>query len=111
MKAIYNHIPAMVEAVGDGTWYFRWDLQELISDTGIVSYQCNEVIVSDLTANQVKKTVISELWGHDVEAKLLNDYYAAIEGVLPESYKQPYLNFLIERKNIKFLIDETLNVL
>ena len=108
MKAFYNQIPDSIEPVGDGTWYFRWDIVEVVSESGTISYQCNEVIALEASNTAIKKAVISALWSSDVEAKLLNDYYSALEGILTEDKKLPYLEFLNERKRIKSLIDETL---
>jgi len=59
-----------------------------------------------LTSEVVTASVIAALYGNGYEQKLLNDYYAAIEGILPVEYKKPYIDFLNERKSIKEMIHE-----
>lgn len=58
-----------------------------------------------LTANKILETCINELWGTDVEAKKLNDYNAALLGVLDESYIDIYKDFLQKRKELKEQVD------
>lgn len=53
----------------------------------------------------ILETCINELWGTDVEAKKLNDYNAALLGILDESYIDIYKDFLQKRKELKEQVD------
>jgi len=111
-RANYDTRPLAFEAVGNGSFVYRWDIQEERTEQdGVekVSYSCLEVVVwNTVTRAKVKQTAIHELWGDGVEEKLINDYNAAVLGVLDESYKQPYLDFLAARKALKEQIDTDL---
>ena len=84
---------------------YRWDIQTEQRDE-YIGYSYYEVIVwPTLTANKILETCINELWGTDVEAKKLNDYNAALLGVLDESYIDIYKDFLQKRKQLKEQVD------
>ncbi|MFR9541396.1 MAG: hypothetical protein SNH27_05030 [Rikenellaceae bacterium] len=110
-RANYDSKPSVIEAVGNGSYLYRWDIEEVttnVEDTESgeqdtrTSWECYEVTVWNTpTENSITEVVIDALWGNGVEQKLLNDYYAGIEGILDESYKQPYLDFLEERKVVR----------
>lgn len=71
-----------------------------------IGYSYYEVTVwPTLTANKILETCINELWGTDVEAKKLNDYNAALLGILDESYIDIYKDFLQKRKELKEQVD------
>ena len=99
--AFYDSKPKAIEAVGDGSYLYRWDIKESIKDKQ-TQYECFEVVVKyPLSSNSIIEAVFEELYGNNVEAKLLNDYYSAVHGVLDESYKQAYIDFLNKRKELK----------
>ncbi|MFR9643786.1 MAG: hypothetical protein SNH57_00740 [Rikenellaceae bacterium] len=113
-RANYDSKPSVIEAVGNGSYLYRWDIEEVTTEAteatdeqeaqeAHTSWECYEVTVWNTpTENSITEVVVDALWGNGVEQKLLNDYYSAIEGILnEESYKQPYLDFLAERKAIK----------
>lgn len=58
-----------------------------------------------ITANTVLETLIMAKYSDNLEKKLLNDYNAAVVGVEDESKKQPYLDFLAERKALRAMVD------
>ncbi len=65
------------------------------------------------TANNIFATLLTAKYPASVESKLSNDYQAANLGVLDESYKTGYINFLKDRKAIKEMVDAdclTLNI-
>jgi hypothetical protein len=68
-------------------------------------WECNEVIVWEtVTREKITAAVIAALWPSDYEAKMVNDYNAAKEGVLGDNgqaYIDRYTAFLAERKAIK----------
>jgi hypothetical protein len=69
-----------------------------------------------VTREKITSAVIAALWDSDYEAKLVNDYNAAKEGVVGEEgqkYISRYTAFLAERKSIKEQVSadcETLNI-
>ena len=84
---------------------YRWDIQTEQRDE-FISYSYYEVTVwPTLTANKILETCINVLWGTDVEAKKLNDYNAALLGILDESYIDIYKDFLQKRKELKEQVD------
>lgn len=113
-RANYDARPLVFEAVGNGSYIYRWDIKEERTqpeDGGeeVVKYTCLEVVVwNTVTRSKVKQTAIHELWGDGVEEKLINDYNATVLGVLDESYRQAYLDFLAARKALKEQIDADL---
>jgi hypothetical protein len=78
------------------------------------------VVWATVTRAKLTATVLGSLWNSDDEAKLVNDYNAAKEGVFgsesgeeAQKYIGRYKDFLGERKSIKDMIAEdckTLNI-
>lgn len=101
MKASYKDLPAKIQRVGNGTFLYRMNITELVSEEGEVSYTCDEFEINHLTREEMVRQVIADLYGNGVEQKLINDYNAAELGLLDEADKIPYLNYLANRKIIK----------
>lgn len=100
-----DKIPSTIEKDNGGYYLYRWDIQEEQRDE-YIGYSYYEVTVwPTLTANKILETCINELWGTDVEAKKLNDYNAALLGILDESYIDIYKDFLQKRKELKEQVD------
>lgn len=105
-KAQYDHQPAKMHAVGNGSYLYRWDINEKqvqhdpLMPTSTI-WECYEVLVWSNTRQAVTEAVIAALWPPSVEAKLINDYNAAKENVLSHDYIALYLAFINERNNIK----------
>ena len=99
---VYNAIDTKVDKVeGKGLSTNDYVTADKTKVTNI-----NEVIVwPTLTAHKILETCINELWGTDVEAKKLNDYNAALLGILDESYIDIYKDFLQKRKELKEQVD------
>lgn len=106
MKRVYSDTyPTVLEKDVNGSYLYRWDIQTEQKDE-YTGYSYYEVIVwPTLTANKILETCINELWGTDVEAKKLNDYNAALLGILDESYIDIYKDFLQKRKQLKEQVD------
>lgn len=106
MKRVYSDTyPTVLEKDVNGSYLYRWDIQTEQRDEHI-GYSYYEVTVwPTLTANKILETCINELWGTDVEAKKLNDYNAALLGILDESYIDIYKDFLQKRKELKEQVD------
>ena len=58
-----------------------------------------------VTANTVLAALLNARYDSNAENKLLNDYNAAQLGIEDESKKQPYLDFLAERKALRAMVD------
>ena len=103
MKANYTNKPDIIEAVGDGSTRFRYNIVE--ADNG---YNCDEVIVyGAITAEKVIATLIAELWGNGIEQKLINDYNEFKAGLSDNAdAESKYLEFLSERAKLKKYVNE-----
>lgn len=109
--AIYQSKPSKFEAIGNGSYAYRWNIQEEQVEVQSAEneatetktqWKCYEVIVwATVTENKIKEAVIAALWGNSVEQKLLNDYNAAQQGVLAPEAAQWYCDFLVERDAVK----------
>lgn len=90
------------EAPKDGEQYARQNGVWSVVNIPEVDFT---IVWPTLTANKILETCINELWGTDVEAKKLNDYNAALLGILDESYIDIYKDFLQKRKQLKEQVD------
>lgn len=124
MKAYYDSKPATIAAVGDGTYRYRYDINEVEvtanpqslesseSDTEEPrkQWECEEVTVSGpLTANKITQAVIRENWDGNYEQKMLNEYNAVKLGVLTgyaaDKATERYTAFLKKRQELKDQVD------
>jgi hypothetical protein len=126
--ATYDSKPSVYEANGDGSFTYRWNINEVDAqattengdtDTDAnaeqkTNWECNEVVVwATVTREKLTASVLASLWDSDYEAKLINDYNAAKEGVFgsktgadAQKYIERYKTFLSDRKAIKEQIAE-----
>ncbi len=110
MKAQYNNQPVKLEAVGNGSWLWRWNILQIeVTDnngTTRPAWTCEETTVwNEPTADKIKQAVIRENWDETKEAKLINDYNAAKENILPVDKIAAYHDFLIQRTALKQDVD------
>ena len=113
--AIYDAKPSKYEAVGNGSFLYRWNIEEIQvpengdSETTVSKWQCEEVTIwSPVTANKVTEAVITTKWDNNYEQKLVNDYNAAKLGVYGTTTSTEakekvasYTDYLNERKALK----------
>lgn len=120
-RAFYDTKPSVFEAVGNGSYLYRWDIQEeTVTLESVVDgeetrtqYSCNEVTVwMPVTSNKITQAVIGAMWESDYEQKLLNEYNAAKLGVYGEETGEEakarieaYRTFLTERNALKAQVD------
>lgn len=126
-RAYYDTMPLNYEAVGNGSYIYRWDIkeenvqsemmqegeQQPVATDEKVQYSCCEVVVwAPVTANKITEAVISANIERDREMKLINDYYAANLGLFGDKDKEPakakidaYTDFLQTRTNLKEQVD------
>lgn len=116
MIAFYDSKPAVMEAVGNGSYLYRWGIaEERVEpmEEGMeerVQWRCEEVTLwKPLTSKAVVKAVISEKWDSDYEQKLVNEYNSAMLGLYDASEKekriQAYTDFLRQRNELKSMVD------
>jgi len=116
MQAFYDHKPSVLEAVGNGSYKYRWDIVEMeqpAHEEGgepTTQWKCQEVTVwIPVTSNKITEAVISELWDSNYEQKLVNEYNAAQLGVYDEETAAAkvaaYKAFLTERNAVKTQVD------
>lgn len=116
MIAFYDHKPSVFEAVGNGSYIYRWDFVEVeqpAHEEGgepSTQWKCQEVTVwSPVSANKITEKVIGELWENNYEQKLVNEYNAAQLGVYDEETAAAkvaaYKEFLTARAAVKQQVD------
>ena len=115
--AIYDAKPSKYEAVGNGSFIYRWNIEEIQvpdnSETTVSKWQCEEVTVwPTVTPNKVTEAVMTSKWDNNYEQKLVNDYNAAKLGVYglttsteAKEKVAAYTAYLNERKALKEHID------
>ena len=116
MKAFYSQKPKVVEAVGNGSYLYRYKIiGEHIEATKQTKQQtqwsCEEVTVwAPLSANKITEEVLTEKRDNNYGQKLINEYNAVVMGMLSEDVaqkrKDAYMTFLQERTILKTQIDK-----
>lgn len=120
MKTHSDHELNRLEAVGNGSYLYRWDIHTEVQEQpsedgeGVITrpvWVAEEVTVwMPLTPNRITAAVITEAFPSDYEQKLLNEYNAANLGMIPdkeetEKRRQAYTDFLRRRAELKKEID------
>lgn len=104
--AFYDDQPSVFEAVGNGSYIYRWGIEETTVtnqyETTTTKYKCFEAVVwGTVTKDKITSAVFDAIWGNGIEQKMLNDYNAAMMELLDDSYIEKYHAFLVSRKAIK----------
>lgn len=118
MQAFYDNKPSVLEAVGNGSYRYRYDIEEVVPELTegeeqterTSSWKCEEVVVwSPVTANKITEKVLTERWDANYEQKLVNEYNSAQMGLLSEeaaaARTETYRAFLSERTVLKAQVD------
>lgn len=122
--ANYDAKPSILEAVGNGSFLYRFNIEENTSEiyaegmdepvSTRTSWDCDEVVVwSPLTSNKITEAVISTICPASHEQKLVNEFNAATLGLVggsktSEEAKQrisAYKEFLEYRAALKERVD------
>ncbi len=120
--AFYDNKPSILEAVGNGSYMYRYNIEEVDAPDGTMNaegeveeqtrkqWQCDEVVVwAPLTANKITEAVIASRWDSNYEQKLINEYNAVGLGVYSaaeaKAKTEAYKNFLTERMQLKEQVD------
>lgn len=118
MLAFYDKKPSVLEAVGNGSYRYRYNIEEVIpevtdenaSETNRSQWKCQEVTVwLPLSSNGITEAVISDKWEHNDEQKLVNEYNAVQLGIITgeeaEERVAAYKAFLTARAALKAQVD------
>ena len=115
MKAFYSQKPKVLEAVGNGSYLYRYNITEEQTEATEQTEQqaqwsCEEVTVwAPISANKITEKVLTEKWDNNYEQKLVNEYNAAVMGMLSEDVaqkrKDAYMTFLQERAELQTIVD------
>lgn len=113
MIAYYDKKPSKFEAVGNGSYLYRMNIESIQSefmDKTYTQWKCEEFTVwSPITPNKITESVITEKWDSNYEQKLVNDYNSAIIGIIiddADAKIQAYKQYLSDRKSVKEQIDK-----
>lgn len=120
--AFYDNKPSKLEALGNGSYLYRWNIQEVTpesveqtSEEGVKAqaekapqFSCEEILVwGPLTSNRITEAVITSKWDAHYEQKLINDYNAVQLGILKDkdgAIAQRYKDFLQQRNELKQIV-------
>lgn len=124
MRVSYDHEPSTLEAVGDGSFRYRFNIEENTVEhiaegdaapaATRTEWLCDEVIVwGPLTSNKITEAVISSICPASHEQKLVNEYNAATLGLIDGSKTSDaakeriaaYKEFLQLRSELKAAVD------
>lgn len=123
MQAFYDNQPKKLEAVGNGSFRYRYNIREeekpvQASENSETAQEaqaqpqwvCDEVTVwAPLSANKITEKVLTERWDGNYEQKLVNEYNSAQMGLLSEEEAEArieaYRAFLTERTALKSQVD------
>ena len=121
MQAFYDNKPSVLEAVGNGSYRYRYDIEEVVPELTegeeqterTSSWKCEEVVVwSPVTANKITEKVLTERWDANYEQKLVNEYNAAQLGLYgaktsdeAKAHIKAYTDYLTERAALKTQVD------
>lgn len=120
--AFYNEKPSALEAVGNGSYLYRFNIKEVTPDVSegeeqtesMPLWECDEVTVwAPLTSNKITAAVITVICPASHEQKLINEYNAAILGMVGGSKTSAeakariavYKQFLEYRTTLKDQVD------
>lgn len=110
---------------GKGGFVYNFDIEEFPEEVTVEPAEEEEeahaatvtkyrhsslVMTAPKTQNHILETLLTERVPANREQKLLNDYNAAKENILPESAKAAYLEFLAEKKRIKEMVESDCEV-
>lgn len=125
MKATYDNEPSVLEAVGNGSHRYHYDIKAVKTESAekssgtesITKYECQEVIVYEpITSNKITEAVIADKWDGNQEQKLINEYNAIQLGITTDkaeitSKTAAYKEFLAERVRLKTIVDADCKIL
>lgn len=120
--AFYDEKPSKLEAVGNGSYRYRFNIEEVVPEIiegeeqteRTSQWKCDEVTVwAPLTANKITEAVITSVCPASHEQKLVNEFNAANLGMIGGSKTSDeaktkiaaYKEFLEYRSTLKDAVD------
>jgi len=108
MKSYSNNKQSTFQSAGNGyQTFYRWNHKQVTIDD-ILQWECDEVLVPNVSVDNTIRSVINETWPNDIEKKLINDYAAANLGIYigedAANMINDYKTFLTDRKAIKEMV-------
>lgn len=109
MRAFYDKKPSTMEAMGDGSYRYRWGIEEIVpeltdeSADGAPGWGCEEAVVwAPLTSGKIINAVIRAVYTAEEELALVNKFNAYQQGMdvdpgIVVEYTE-YLSFVAEVK-------------
>ena len=114
-RAYYDKRPSAFEAVGNGNWLYRWDIQEEVierePDMGSVTqYSCNEATIHGKPDyGKLVSAVIRHDYSADEELALINKYNSYQKGISEDaSIVEEYEGYLTFVNNTKIQVKQDL---
>lgn len=116
MQAFYDNKPSKFEAVGNGSFLYRYNIKQVEQpatqegDEPRKQWSCEEVTVwSPVSSNKITEAVITDRYPSDKEQKLINEYNAVQLGIITgeeaEAKIAAYKAFLEDRAELKRQVD------
>lgn len=113
MKSHANSIPPILLDLGDGSYHYNYNIEEVPGETELdpVSYQCDTVTVwGTPTKQSIVRAIIRENHTESQEFELINDYHAHVLGICEsEEAVGRYIDFLEWKESIKAMVENDLN--
>lgn len=115
MKAYYDNKPSATEAVGNGNWLYRWDIEqkEFIDETGSrQQWACEEVTINgEPEYGKCIVAVIRSKYSADDELALVNKYNSYKQGIIEDaSIETEYAEYLTFVKGVKEQVKKALGI-
>lgn len=116
-RAYYDKRPSAFEAVGNGNWLYRWDIQEEVierePDMGSVTqYSCNEATIHGKPeyGNCVEAVIRSD-YSTEAEFSLINQYNAYQQGISSDaSVVSEYEKYLAYVSSVKAMVKKDFDI-
>ena len=116
-RAYYDKRPSAFEAVGNGNWLYRWDIQEEVierePDMGSVTqYSCNEATIHGKPeyGNCVEAVIRSD-YSTEAEFSLINKYNAYQQGISSDaSVVSEYEKYLAYVSSVKAMVKKDFDI-
>ena len=109
MKSSSNIKPPTFDKVGDGSWFYHYNVEEVEGEDG-VTYKYEKVRVWSIDDNTLKDAVIRDRCTIGQEANIINNYNRFVLGLVDdESFKTMYIDYLNEITAIKAMVNNDLN--
>lgn len=125
-RAYYDTKPPKLEAVGNGNYLYRWDIQEEevqhemmqegkeepVSSVKKVQYSCREVTIHGKPEyGKCVEAVIRSDYSAEAELALINQFYAYQQGVLSDAgVVSEYEEYLAFVSSVKSMVKEDLEI-